>query len=85
MIRLEQMRTLEAIACVLEPDAERAKVPADALAWLTPDTGEEDIYQASLQIDAQYTGKEFEVPGGQLARMRSMITIGGLVDLRAEE
>ena len=81
----DQMQLLEAIACVIDPAVGAVVIPADAWYWLTADEGDEDIYSSSFQIDSQYTGPEFEVPGGQLARMSSMISIGGQIDLRATE
>lgn len=73
----------EAVACRPEVDGEFT-IPAEILQQLTPQPPDDpDYYLSSLQLDAIYSGGEYETPWGSIQRRRTRISDGGLVRILA--
>lgn len=70
---------LESLACMPEEDGIVVVDPED-LAQLTPDPGDGSTY-GSAQLDATFEGASVETPWGQTGRVRSMISMSGLLRL----
>lgn len=71
--------TFEALACMPGAQGE-LDVPAEAMALLSPDATDGSTYTSS-QVDVYWDGPDVDTPWGQLLRVRSIITFGGLMTL----
>lgn len=72
-------RTFEALACRPEPDG-RLEVPVETLALLTPDDGTDTTY-IGAQLDVTWEGPAVTAPWGQVVKVRSLVTFGGVMHL----
>lgn len=70
---------LESLACMPAEDGVLT-VPAEELAQLTPDPGDDSTY-ATAQLDTYFYGDEADAPWGQTLRSQSVISLSGLLRL----
>lgn len=77
--RRGENRTFEALACRPEFDG-AVEVPVETLAMLTPDDGSGETY-VQAQIDVTWSGESVTAPWGQVLKIQSLVTFGGVMNL----
>lgn len=77
--RQSENRVFEALACRPEFDG-WVEVPVETLGMLSPDDGSGETY-VQAQVDVTWAGEAVTAPWGQVLRIQSLVTFGGVMKL----